>query len=126
MSKRGARSTRSKTRDPVQEQPDWEQPQMRFEPLRAVSDDELEAIHLASLEVLATTGIDFLDDQAKKQLADAGADVSGNRVRFDSDLIEGLVKLAPSEFLLHGREPHRDLVFGGNHLILSRKYLVIL
>ncbi|MEC7916132.1 MAG: trimethylamine methyltransferase family protein, partial [Actinomycetota bacterium] len=64
MSKRGARSTRSKTRDPVQEQPEWEQPRMLFEPLRAVSEDELEAIHLASLEVLATTGIDFLDDQA--------------------------------------------------------------
>lgn len=119
MSRRGARSTRSKTRDPVQEQPDWEQPQMRFEPLRAVSDDELEAIHLASLEVLATTGIDFLDKDAKDQLADAGADVSGDRVRFDSDLIEGLVKLAPSEFLLHGREPHRDLVFGGDHLIFT-------
>ena len=43
------------------EQPPFTQPRMRFEPLRAVSDDELEAIHLASLRVLAETGIDFLD-----------------------------------------------------------------
>ena len=35
------------------EQPPFTQPRMRFEPLRAVSDDELEAIHLASLRVLA-------------------------------------------------------------------------
>ena len=46
------------------EQPPFTQPRMRFEPLRAVSDDELEAIHLASLRVLAETGIDFLDDTA--------------------------------------------------------------
>ncbi|MED5541621.1 MAG: trimethylamine methyltransferase family protein [Actinomycetota bacterium] len=119
MAKRGTRSKRPKTRDLVSEQPPWEQPRMRFDPLRAVSDDELEAIHHASLRVLRETGIDFLDETARSQLAAAGAQVTGERVRFDPELVESLVATAPTEFILHGREPHRDLKFGGDHLIYT-------
>jgi len=92
---------------------------MRFDPLRAVSDDELEAIHHASLRVLSETGIDFLDETARSQLAAAGAQVTGERVRFDPELVESLVATAPTEFILHGREPHRDLKFGGDHIIYT-------
>ena len=92
---------------------------MRFDPLRAVSDDELEAIHHASLRVLSETGIDFLDETARSQLAAAGAQVMGERVRFDPELVESLIATAPTEFILHGREPHRDLKFGGNHIIYT-------
>ena len=92
---------------------------MRFDPLRAVSDDELEAIHHASLRVLRETGIDFLDETARSQLAAAGAQITGERVRFDPELVESLVATAPTEFILHGREPHRDLKFGGNHIIYT-------
>jgi len=119
MSERGRRSKRPKTRDLVSEQPPWEQPRMRFDPLRAVSDDELEAIHHASLRVLRETGIDFLDETARSQLAAAGAQVMGERVRFDPELVESLIATAPTEFILHGREPHRDLKFGGNHIIYT-------
>ncbi len=119
MAKRGTRSKRPKTRDLVSEQPPWEQPRMRFDPLRAVSDDELEAIHHASLRVLRETGIDFLDETARSQLAAAGAQVTGERVRFDPELVESLVATAPTEFILHGREPHRDLKFGGAHIIYT-------
>ena len=96
------------------EQPPFTQPRMRFEPLRAVSDDELEAIHLASLRVLAETGIDFLDDTACRQLAEAGAEVDGQRVRFDPDLVVDLVSTAPSQFTIHGIDSGRDLTLGGD------------
>ena len=96
------------------EQPPFTQPRMRFEPLRAVSDDELEAIHLASLRVLAETGIDFLDDTACRQLAEAGAEVDGQRVRFDPDLVVDLVSTAPSQFTIHGIDSGRDLTIGGD------------
>ena len=92
---------------------------MRFDPIRAVSDDELEAIHQASLRVLAETGIDFLDDTARMQLAAAGADVEGDRVRFDPDLVAHLISTAPAQFTLHGRDPTRDLVLGGDHIVYT-------
>ena len=119
MSSRGRRSNRPKTRNLVAEQPAWEQPRNRFDPLRAVSEDELDAIHHASLRVLSETGIDFLDVTARSQLAAAGADVEGDRVRFDPSLIEALIASAPAEFILHGREHIRDLHFGGNHIIYT-------
>jgi trimethylamine--corrinoid protein Co-methyltransferase len=85
---------------------------MRFDPLRAVSEDELDAIHRASLRVLAETGIDFLDETALRQLADAGCDVDGNRVRFDPELVMSLVATAPSSFTLHAPNPARNLHIG--------------
>jgi len=119
VSSRGRRSNRPKTRNLVAEQPAWEQPRNRFDPLRAVSEDELDAIHHASLRVLSETGIDFLDVTARSQLAAAGADVEGDRVRFEPSLIEALIASAPAEFILHGRDHIRDLHFGGNHIIYT-------
>ena len=87
---------------------------MRFDPLRGVSDDELEAIHLASLRVLSETGVDFLDDTSRRQLADAGCAVDGDRVRFDPELVQQLVATAPAEFTLPAPTPERDLHIGGD------------
>ena len=87
---------------------------MRFEPLRGVSDDELESIHLASLRVLSETGVDFLDDTSRRQLADVGCAVDGDRVRFDPELVQQLVATAPAEFTLHAPNPERDLHIGGD------------
>jgi len=98
------------------EQPPWTQPRLPFEPLRGVSDDELEAIHKASLRVLAETGIDFLDEIARRQLVDVGCQVDGDRVRFDPDLVMHLVSTAPAEFTMHAPSPTRNLHMGGNVL----------
>ena len=112
--RRGRRSGRAKVRDVVAEQQPWQQPRLRFEPIRAVSDDELEAIHLASLKVLSETGIDFLDETAQRQLAEAGCSVDGSRVHFDPELILSLVAQAPAEFTLHAPNPERNLHIGGD------------
>ena len=111
--RRGARSQRPKTRDVISEQLPFGQPQMRFEPLRAVSEDELEAIHQSSLK-LSETGINFLDETARTQLADAGAEVEGERVRFDPELVMSLISTAPEKFVMHGLTPERNVVLGGN------------
>ena len=66
----------------VGDQPAAVQPRYTQPPARVVSDDEIEAIHLASLEVLKRTGIDILHADARERLAAAGARVDGDRVRF--------------------------------------------
>ena len=103
----------------VAEQPPWTQPRLPFEPLRGVSDDELEAIHKASLRVLAETGIDFLDETARRQLVDVGCWVDGDRVRFDPDLVMHLVSTAPAEFTMHAPSPARNLHMGGDVLTFT-------
>ena len=94
------------------------QPQLPFPPLELVSRDELESIHQAALNVLKEIGIDFLHDEARAMLRQAGADVdpASRRVRFDPDLVEAHIGLAPQEFKLHARSSARDLSIGGRHV----------
>ncbi len=112
--RQGARSDHGESALP--HQPPWHQPRLVYEPVRAVSDDELESIHLASLRVLEEIGIDFLDEQARTVLADRGADVDGDRVRFAPELVDELIATAPSQFTLHARNPDRDVVIGGDRI----------
>src|ERR1700733_7608129 len=94
------------------------QPQSPFAPLDLVSRDELESIHQAALTVLKEIGVDFLHDEARAMLDSAGADVdpASRRVRFDPDLVEAHIGLAPQEFRLHARNPARTLSIGGRHV----------
>jgi trimethylamine---corrinoid protein Co-methyltransferase len=92
------------------------QPRLPFSPVAAVSEDQLEAIHEASLTILAEIGMDFLHQEAKAILKEAGADVDegSDRVRFDKALVESVIGLAPQSFTLHARNAERSVVLGGN------------
>jgi len=94
------------------------QPQSPFAPLDLISRDELESIHQAALAVLKEIGLDFLHDEARAMLKAAGADVdpTSRRVRFDPDLVEAHIGLAPKAFKLHARNPARDVLIGGRHV----------
>ena len=94
------------------------QPRLPFAPLELVSADELESIHTAALTVLKEIGVDFLHDGARAMLKDAGADVdpASMRVRFDPALVEAQIGLAPRQFILHARNPARNLEIGGRHV----------
>ncbi len=87
-----------------------------FPPFKFISDDQVEDIHNAALEVLETIGINFLDEGARDILKQAGADVDDatTRVRFDRSLVEESISKAPSEYTVHARNPAFDLHWGGN------------
>ncbi|MDP6285280.1 MAG: trimethylamine methyltransferase family protein, partial [Acidimicrobiales bacterium] len=111
--RRGGRAQRRGNDSKNVQQPSPIQPKHRFEPLRAVSEDELESIHQASLKVLSETGIAFLDETACQQLADAGAVVKDQQVRFDPEMVMEVISTAPNEFKMHGITPQRDFIMGG-------------
>lgn len=81
-----------------------------------MAEDQIEAIHEISLQILSEIGIDFLNDEARRLLADAGArvDPDSERVCFDRDFIEETIKTAPPEFTIHAPNPERNLHIGGN------------
>jgi trimethylamine--corrinoid protein Co-methyltransferase len=83
-----------------------------------VSADELEAIHQASLTILAEIGMAFLDPEARSLLAAAGATVEpgGDRVRFDPAMVTDTIRTCPPSFLLHSWNPDHTLTIGGDHL----------
>lgn len=94
----------------------FRQPRLRYPPVGAVSADELEAIHEASLRVLEEIGMDVLLPEARQILKEAGAEVEpgGQRVRMDRGLVLEAVAKAPERFRLHARNPAHDLEIGGD------------
>ena len=88
-------------------------------PAELLSPDQIEAVHEASLLVLRDTGMDVLNAEARRLLADAGATVTEERVRFDPEMIEDHLASAPSEFDFHSRNPDRTLRMGGPWVAFS-------
>jgi trimethylamine--corrinoid protein Co-methyltransferase len=104
------------------EQPAFQQLRRPFAPTNLISEDELESIHLASLKVLKEIGVDVLHDEARRIMKEHGADVRDDsvRVRFDPDLIMGLMAHCPSEFTMRARNPAHNVRFGGDNLVFSQ------
>jgi trimethylamine--corrinoid protein Co-methyltransferase len=89
-----------------------------FKPLEVLSEDQLMAIHEASLSLLQETGMEFMGPEARNLLRKAGAKVddSTGLVQLPRELIaEGLKTTKPS-FTLTPRNPARRLHVGGNHV----------
>jgi len=87
------------------------------------SEEGLEIIEANADTILEETGIEFTDDEEVLQLwKNAGADVSGTRVRFAKGLLRDLLKMAPSRFIQHARNPARNVEIGGNNLVFAPVY----
>ncbi len=98
------------------------QPVNRFQAYEVLSEEELETIHQASMEILSTIGIDFYDEEALTILRQNGAEVRGETVYFDPALIAERVALAPSVFTQIARNPDNNVVVGGKHVCFSPVY----
>ncbi|WP_352814272.1 trimethylamine methyltransferase family protein, partial [Mesorhizobium sp. M0965] len=67
-------------------------------PVEVVTAEQLERIHQASLAILHEIGIEFRDEPALRQWKEAGADVQGQRVRLEGEMVMHLISKAPSRF----------------------------
>jgi len=96
----------------------WRQPRNPYSPMQILSEDQVEAIHQASLRILSELGIELMSAEARDLFSAAGAEVDEAMqiVRLDPALIENLISTAPSEFTLTSRNPDKRLIFGGNHM----------
>jgi len=73
--------------------------------------------------ILREIGIEFRgDDEALRLFREAGASVSGCRVRFDSGMARALCATAPPSFRMVGRDPASSIVLGGDHLVMMPAY----
>ena len=70
-----------------------------------ISDDQVAAIHAASLDVLASQGMRVLHPPARALYARAGADVQGDTVRLDAALVAERI----DEFCERGLERNEPL-----------------
>jgi len=82
------------------------------------TDDELQDIHLSTLEVLERTGVWVEDDAALDAFAAGGAEVDRDSriVRLPPHVVEDAVRSAPSTITLCGRTPASDVVLEANRV----------
>ena len=89
---------------------------------RVFSEDALDAIHSASLEVLEKTGVRIHHGESiLKMLKDNGCNVDFEKgvVRFPSYVVEEAVKKIPKIYVMYGRNPKYDCKVDGRHVYFT-------
>ena len=78
-----------------------------IKPLEVLTEEQVEAIHRSTLDVLETTGIRFESEKVLKIFKKNGCDVDfeNNRVRFPSYIVEEALRKCPSSFTMKSRNP---------------------
>ena len=72
---------------------------------RALDDEGCQAVHEATLELLATTGVEVQHEGMLATLAAAGARVEGSRVRISAGMVDDALAAAPRSITLASRGP---------------------
>ena len=73
--------------------------------------------------ILREIGIEFRgDDEALSLFRQAGATVTGTRVRFEPGLARALCATAPPSFRMMSRDPASSITLGGDHVVLMPAY----
>jgi trimethylamine---corrinoid protein Co-methyltransferase len=88
----------------------------RYEPL---SDEALAIIDAGAERLASEVGVQFDHPRAIELFRDAGQTVEGSTVRFDPGFLRAQARLAPAEFRMRARNPDRDIVVGGDHMIFG-------
>ena len=90
--------------------------------LECLSLEGLELIEHNADTVLQEIGIEFHDEIALAQWKEAGADVQGQRVRFERGFCRELCKTLPQQFVQHARNPERSVMIGGRNTVFAPNY----
>jgi len=90
-------------------------PDLSFRPrLQAASEDQIDQLHQATLEVLERTGVQVTHPRALELFDGAGARIDGDRVRIPAWLVEESIQRAPSRVVLGDRSGQRRVFLEGS------------
>ncbi|MEL7099036.1 MAG: trimethylamine methyltransferase family protein [Pseudomonadota bacterium] len=88
-----------------------------------LTEEALEVIEYNAETVLEEIGVNFIDNPAAlERWRNAGADVTGERVRIPRGLARQLIAAAPKSYTQHARNPERSVEVGGKNLVLAPVY----
>jgi trimethylamine--corrinoid protein Co-methyltransferase len=85
-------------------------------PLEILSPEQVERIIEAAYRILEEAGLEIRSAEAREIFRQAGAlvDEPTQMVRLGRDIVDAQLAHAPERFVLHARNPERDLHVGGN------------
>ncbi len=95
----------------------WRIPVNPDRPTEPLDADGVQRIHKGAMRILKEIGIEFLNPEAVDILKAAGCLVNGTNVRMDEDFVMEMVAKAPDSFTITPRNPDREIVMGGKHMI---------
>ncbi len=101
----------------VIEQMPWRIPLNPDRPTEPLDAEGVQRIHRGAMTILRDIGIEMLNPDACAILKSAGCIVNGTNVRFDEDFVMEMVGKAPSEYAITPRNPERQIVLGGRHMV---------
>jgi len=81
--------------------------------IRILSEDDVEAVHAKTLELLENPGVAVRSEKALKLLGDGGAKIDAERMRasIPESLVKETVKNLPKTMRFGARNPRQDMVF---------------
>lgn len=88
-----------------------------------LTEEALQIIEANAETVLEEIGVAFVDNPAAlERWREAGADVTGERVRIPRGLARKLCETAPGTITQHARNPERAVEIGGRNLVIAPVY----
>lgn len=85
--------------------------ELYFKPrMQVINEDQINQLHMATLDVLERTGIKLTHPGALELMAGAGARVDGDRVKIPSWMVEDAIRKAPKRVVLGKRTGERTVV----------------
>ncbi|MGB0846486.1 MAG: trimethylamine methyltransferase family protein [Thiolinea sp.] len=97
--------------------------QRQLPTLDILNEEALAAIETQADWILKEIGIEFRgDEEALRLFKAAGADVQGERIRFEPGHARQLCRTAPASFRMESRNPAHSIILGGKHVVLMPGY----
>lgn len=117
MSRRGRRA---RVEAPAEQRKvDYHNLRNPFPPMRAFTDDRIEALHQASLEVLEDIGIKVLLPEARALFRQGGARVDDEMVFIGREMVEAAIASAPKSVPIRGAVRERDITLELGSLVFQ-------
>lgn len=113
----GRAGNRQRSGGHIIDQMPWRIPLNPDRPTEPLDPEGVQAIHNGAMRILSDIGIEFLNPEAIEHLRAAGCRISGTNVRMDEDFVMEMVRRAPSSFTITPRNPERQIVIGGQHMV---------
>ena len=87
---------------------------------RLLTEEQIRHLHLATLELLETVGVQVMHPEAVAMLNDAGCQVEkDNVVKMPNELVENCIRTAPSCITVYNRLGHESMVLADRNTYIG-------
>ncbi len=93
-----------------------------YDRMQELSNQDMEKIHAASMDLLKNTGVAFNEEEALEIFKSNGHRVEGSIVFFEESDIQKALKTAPVRFTVHARNPEKNVEIGEDDFVFLPGY----